>query len=265
VEEGVSYETLQELLRSERRSNRLTPLANVFWARLQAFLSDIEAEFRAAQAKDPFDRRVMMLTDRVKNARHAAEAVWTLRERKIAMLALAHVRDGGKPEGLTEKEKTLYAQMADALRAGRRDIFAGTAAADDWDQPRAAPPSASSPSPSATPAALASAPVATGRVRPGSEDAPVPGRRPSAQPRAAEAPAVTAGAGAGEAVRPTVRVPADSPDAEVVVIRALAAVPPFVGPDMNTYILKEGDVASVPAGIANLLVKRGKAAVIQIA
>lgn len=238
MDEGVSYETLQELLRSERRSNRLTPLSNGFWGRLQAFLSEIEAEFREAQAKDPFDRRVMMLTDRVKNARHAAEAVWTLRERKIAMLALAHVRDGGKPEGLTEKEKTLYGHMADALRSGRRDIFAGTAAADDWDQPARVPEPA---------------PQASGGAPASEEEPPAKPRRVEPSPAKAKAD------------KPTIEVPPDSPDAEVLVIRALAAVPPFVGPDMNTYILKEGDVASVPAGIANLLVKRGKAAVIQMA
>jgi hypothetical protein len=62
----------------------------------------------------------------------------------------------------------------------------------------------------------------------------------------------------------TVTVPADTANAvpETVTIRALGDIPPFVGPDMQTYLLKSGDIATVPPSIANLLVRRNKAAVI---
>jgi len=43
---------------------------------------------------------------------------------------------------------------------------------------------------------------------------------------------------------------------ELVTIRALGDIPPFVGPDMQTYLLKSGDVATVPPSIAHLLVRR---------
>ena len=48
----------------------------------------------------------------------------------------------------------------------------------------------------------------------------------------------------------------------MVTIRALGDIPAFVGPDMQTYLLKAGDVASVPQSIANLLARRKKAALI---
>ncbi|HLF17177.1 MAG TPA: hypothetical protein VI796_07090, partial [Candidatus Thermoplasmatota archaeon] len=60
------------------------------------------------------------------------------------------------------------------------------------------------------------------------------------------------------------RVPSDvAGGADLVTIRALGDIPPFVGPDMQTYLLKAGDVATVPKSIANLLVKRAKAAMVQ--
>ena len=253
----VSYETLQELLRQERRSNRVTPLHNGFWARLQAYLREIEDEFREAQARDPFDRKVMMMTDRIKNARHAAEAFWTLRERKLAMIALAHVRDGGEPEGFTDTEMTLYEELTQLMRKGRSTIFAGTAAAEDYGSP---PPSSPQRAPPARPARSPSGPSST-------EPTPAEATRPAATPPAATPPAATPPAGSNEPKpeRRVVEVPPDTPGGDVVLIRALDQIPPFVGPDMQTYHLADGDLATVPKGIADVLVKRKKAAVVDAA
>jgi hypothetical protein len=62
-----------------------------------------------------------------------------------------------------------------------------------------------------------------------------------------------------------VNVPHDTRSAppEMTTIRALSDLPPFVGPDMQTYTLKAGDIATVPPSIANLLVRRNKAAVVE--
>src|SRR5947207_418028 len=63
-------------------------------------------------------------------------------------------------------------------------------------------------------------------------------------------------------------VPSDAKAHEgagIVTIRALADLPPFVGPDMQTYMLKQGDVATVPPSIAQLLVRRNKASIIDAA
>lgn len=273
-EDGVSYETLQDLLRQERRSNKLIPVRNGFWSDLQDFLKDAEAEFRDEQAKDPWNRKAMMLSDRVKNARHAAETVWSLRERKLAMLALAHAADGGHPDGLTKKELTLYEALLATLREGREEVFEGTAAAPR--KPRAQP---AVPTPS--PAAEAPPEPAPG---PAHDEAPEP---PETVPTPGEAEdderddeggdgpdddAAPAPDDEDEEARPAepepepappAAVPPDTPDDGIVTIRALGDIPPFVGPDMDTYRLKEGDLASVPENIANLLVKRGKAAVVQ--
>lgn len=229
-EDEVSYETLQDLLRQEKRSNRLTPTHDGFWRRLQHFLQDIESEFLREQAKDPFSRKVSMLRDRVVHAQHAAESVWTLRERKIAMLALAHAKDGGNTPGLTKKEQILYDGLVDILRSGRRTIFAGTSVEDTYSAPR---PTASLAGPDVPEVPEADA----------DQDM-------EAVPEPPEVPA---------------EVPADIPDDGSITIRALGDIPPFVGPDMKTYLLQEGDLASVPKNIAELLIKRGKAVALQMA
>lgn len=237
VEEGgVSYETLQELLRSERRSNKLTPVPNGFWRDLRAFLQEAEEEFHREQRKDPWARRAMMLSDRVKNARHAAETVWALRERKLAMLALAHAKDGGEPDGLTKREVELYGRILGVLQEGRRTVFEDSAAPSE---PGPAQPAQEAPGP-----------------LPGED---VDEERTEAERVSDEVPAVP------EPVpepTETPAVPPDRPGEALVTIRALGDIPPFVGPDMQTYLLQEGDLASVPGGIAQLLVRRGKAAVV---
>lgn len=228
MEEGVSYEALQELLRSERRSNRITPVPSGFWNQLKGFLRAVEDEFRDAQRDDPFSRKAIMLTDRIKNARHAAENVWALRERKLAMLALAHAKDGGQPDGLTKRESGLYDKLLRSLQENRVEIFGDAPAPTKPAVPPARPP------------------------------APVPEAEPETEvPRAAWEPEA-------EPEEEPTTIPADKPDEEMVTIRALGDIPPFVGPDMETYLLKEGDLATVPEGIADLLVRRQKASVVAL-
>ncbi|MEK6985934.1 MAG: hypothetical protein AABX89_06100 [Candidatus Thermoplasmatota archaeon] len=228
VLDAVSYELLQDLLRSERRSNKLVVLAPRFWSLAREFLAASTAAFQAEQAKDPFGRPVMLLTDRVKNARHAAESLWALRERKLAMLALAATKESKRPEGITPDEAALYSQMLSLLEGARVATFGELLATRSL-----APPPLAVPGPPAPP--------------------------PAVQMPILETPASTAAA-AGP-----VQVPADTPAgarAELVTIRALGDIPPFVGPDMQTYLLKSGDIATVPPSIAQLLVRRSKASII---
>jgi hypothetical protein len=254
--EQVSYEMLQDLLRAERRSNKMSVVPARFWSLVRDFLEAITAEFRAEQAKDPFSRKVMLLTDEVKNARHAAESLWALRERKLAMLALAATADRKRPDGITPDEAQLYQQLIDTLQASRERLFAGL-----LPPPTLAPPPLSVPSPAPGPAPPLQMPI-TPPPSPGA-----PAAAPAASPRAGPVLAVPAaprpagGPGGGPGVQV---VPADVPQSmPLVTIRALADIPPFVGPDMQTYLLKSGDLASVPPSIANLLVRRNKAAVVQ--
>ncbi|MCA1812209.1 MAG: hypothetical protein LC623_09405 [Halobacteriales archaeon] len=238
--DAVSYEMLQDLLRSERRSNKLVPVGPRFWLQVRDFLALVTDAFRVEQARDPFGRRVMMLTDEVKNARHAAESLWALRERKLAMLALAATKERKRPDGITPDEAELYARFLETLDTARQATFGGL-----LPQPSLAPPPA--PVPSAAPAQPAplQMPIA---------EAPA---SPAAVPALAAPPAPAA---------PVQVVPHDTQAAanvELVTIRAMADIPPFVGPDMQTYLLKSGDVATVPPSIANLLVHRKKATILQ--
>src|SRR5688572_12402846 len=110
---------LQDLLRAERRTNKLMPVAARFWPDVRDFLETITQEFRIEQAKDPFSRRVMVLSDQVKNAKHAAEAVWALRERKLAMLALAAAKETKVPDTVTPDEGALYHDLVATLEETR--------------------------------------------------------------------------------------------------------------------------------------------------
>lgn len=232
VKDDVSYEMLQDLLRAERRSNKMMVVPARFWPMVREFLELITQAFRIEQAKDPFSRKVMMLSDQVKNAKHAAESLWALRERKLAMLALAATKDRKMPDGITPDEGALYHDLVGMLEESRNRVFEGTIAA-----PNLAPPPL--PVPTAAPAPTSAPPV----------QMPV-FERPAQAVQVAAAP---------------VNVPHDTrtAPAEMATIRALADLPPFVGPDMQTYTLKAGDIATVPPSIANLLVRRNKAAIVE--
>ncbi|MFA5945152.1 MAG: hypothetical protein WC876_11880 [Candidatus Thermoplasmatota archaeon] len=231
VKDNVSYEMLQDLLRAERRSNKLMAVPARFWPMVREFLELITQAFRIEQAKDPFSRKVMMLSDQVKNAKHAAESLWALRERKLAMLALAATRERKVPDGITPDEGALYHDLVGMLEESRNRVFEGTVAAPSLNPPPLAVPTAASSPTTAPPVQM-----------------PVFERNP--EPVVAAAP---------------VNVPHDTRSAppEMATIRALSDLPPFVGPDMQTYTLKAGDIATVPPSIANLLVRRNKAAIVE--
>lgn len=233
-DKSISYEMLQDLLRAERRSNKLSPVQPRFWARVRQFLEEVMDAFRQEQEKDPFSRRAMMLRDEAQHAQQAAEGLWALRERKMALYALAQVKTGEKPEGITRVEEELYDAIMATLLAGRSRVLEGGAPIQKPDAP--APPVP------AAPAAPSQAPVEA-------QPAPPEAAEPDDEERIAAAAAPAA----------PVEVPADTPDADMVTIRAVSDIPPFVGPDMQTYLLKEGDVAMVPQAIADLLSRRGKA------
>lgn len=83
----------------------------------------------------------------------------------------------------------------------------------------------------------------------------LPGDQARPPPTAAPPPAPAA----------VVTVAPDSPAAEMRTIRALVDIPPFVDADNKTHNLKAGDLAAVPKGVAELLVRRQKAALVEVA
>lgn len=253
VKDAVSYEMLQDLLRAERRSNKLMAVQARFWPMVREFLEMVTQAFRIEQAKDPFSRKVMMLSDQAKNAKHAAESLWSLRERKLAMLALASTRERKMPDGITPDEGALFHDLVGMLEDARGRVFEGTIAS-----PGLGPPPL--PVPSAAPDR--SAPFVPPPVQMPVLEAPV---------AAARAAPMTAGGGTGSgpSLSPVAAAPVTVPHdtkaapAEMTMIRALSDIPPFVGSDMQTYQLKAGDIASVSANIAQILVRRNKAAVVE--
>ncbi len=258
ADEHISYEMLQDMLRSERRSNKLTPVTARFWHDVRAFLEEVMALFREEQQKDPFSRRVMMVTDEVKHARNAVESIWALRERKMSLYALAQVRETSpqRPEGLTAEEQRIYDHILASLQAGRRSIIEGVRLPEPGQAPQQITPAPAVPAP-ATPVAAppSQAPDATPTTAPATPEA--------SAPEATRAPEAVPAQVAAEAPVPTV-VPSDTPDVAQLTIKALSDIPAFVGPDMQTYLLKQGDVATVPEPIAKLLERRKKAAVLQV-
>lgn len=260
-DEPVSYERLAELVRAERRSNKLSVVPARFWPKVRDFLTAVTEEFRKEQHKDPWSRRTSMLSDEVKHAKEAAENLWTLRERKLAMLALARGRDQKTPDGITADESMLLDRFRQLLGEFRGRTFAGTVAGET-----AAPAVTVTPAQAAStqgPAGKSMASSAAGTHSPVTPTSATPGTVGApAQPQSAVPPSPASPVESPRAPQTHSVIPPDAPSETMVTIRALGDIPPFVGPDMQTYLLKEGDIATVPPAIANLLEKRKKASII---
>src|SRR5687768_7952858 len=141
---------LQDLLRAERRSNKLMAVPARFWPMVREFLELVTQAFRIEQAKDPFSRKVIMLSDQAKTRKHAAESLGSLRERKLAMLALAETKDRKMPDGITPDEGARYHDMVGMLEESRYRVCDGTVAAPGLNPPPLPVPTGA-PAPTAAP------------------------------------------------------------------------------------------------------------------
>jgi len=145
------------------------------------------------------------------------------------MLALAATKERKRPDGITPDEAELYRHFIETLDAARQSTFGGL-----LPQPSLAPPPAPVPSP---------APPSS----------PAPLQMPLAE-KATPVPVLAAPAAPPAEVQVVQHDTQAGASIELVTIRALGDIPPFVGPDMAdlpAQVGRRGDGAAEhrpPAG-----------------
>ena len=226
-EEDVNFERVTKVYREESGKKTLVNLEADFYDKLAAYAVRLDEAANSEAQKDPNSPKALLLQDELRKVRKRRDQIFTYRERKLALLASSRA-SGAEVEvpHLTTQERALFDNMVALLKKSRAEAFGGS-----------------------VPAAMESPPPPT--------EAPQGASPDSAKAKVPERMKVIR---AENTKRTT--VPPSLKDH--VLVHVLEDLPPFAGID-TTYRLKKEDVVTLPKTIAQILVDRGKARIVQMA
>jgi DNA replication initiation complex subunit (GINS family) len=225
-EEEVNFERVTKVYREEGGKKTLVSLEEDFYDKLAAYVKRLEETANKEAQANPNSPKALMLQDELRKVVKRRDQIFTYRERKLALLASSKA-SGAEIEVLTlpRQDRILFDQMVALLKKTRSDAFGGS-------------PFGSEPGPAEE------APAEP------STQAPAPERKPSSGMKV-----VSSEETKKPKVAPSLK--------DHVVVHVLEDLPPFAGLD-TTYHLRKEDVVTLPKTIAEILVSRGKARIVQM-
>lgn len=128
----VSFEELREVHRKERASPKLVPLPKGFWNGVAEYFSRKMKKYEDLR-KNPTrftDKVVSKFEREVRNAGRVIVELYTLREKKMLMLAWSEVATKEKNDlrQLVPEERKIYKGIVEMLKGGRGQILANVLA-----------------------------------------------------------------------------------------------------------------------------------------
>ncbi len=224
-EDEVNFERVTKVYREETGKKTLSNLEADFYDKLAAYLKRLEESADREARADPNSPKAVMVQDELRKVRKKRDQIFTYRERKLALLASTKA-SGGEIDllNLPAQERAMFDGMVAVLTGARAQAFGGS-------------PFGSEPVPGEAAAAPASAPASPAK---GTTE-PLKVVRSEETRKARVAPSLK----------------------DHVLVHVLEDLPPFAGID-TTYHLKKEDVVTLPKTIAQILVERGKARIVQM-
>ncbi len=225
-EEEVNFDRVTKVYREEGGKKTLVALEEDFYDKLAAYVIRLEEAANREAQTGPNAPKALMLQDELRKVRKRRDQIFTYRERKLALLASSKA-SGAEVETLSlpRQDRALFEGMVTLLVRTRADAFGGSPF--------------------------------------GSEPGPVPASpEPAAAP--AKPPEKRSSAGMKVLSSEETKRPKVAPSLkDHVLVHVLEDLPPFAGLD-TTYSLKKEDVVTLPKTIAEILVSRGKARIVQM-
>lgn len=225
-DEDVNFERVTKVYREESGKKTLVNLEADFYDKLAGYVARLDEAANAEAQKDPNSPKALLLQDELRKVRKRRDQIFTYRERKLALLASSRA-SGAEVEvpHFTTQERALFDSMVALLKKSRADAFGV--------HPPAEKETPSQPAERETAALDPAKPKAPDRMK---------------VIRAENTKRTT--------VPPSLK--------DHVLVHVLEDLPPFAGID-TTYRLKKEDVVTLPKTIAQILVDRGKARIVQMA
>ena len=122
----LSYSKLRNIEQKEKASPFLTNIGIDFYKQAAQHIKELEEKVEEEKIKNPTSKKLVLLSDELRNTKRIWESIFERREKKIVLAALSAVR-GGKalPENLTREEKIFFDSLLELLKEHRKRIFEG--------------------------------------------------------------------------------------------------------------------------------------------
>jgi len=121
-----SYSQLRNLERQERQSPELMNVGNDFYEAVRRHIRELEERLEEERARDPSSKKVLLISDELRNTRRIWDSIFERREKKVVQAALSAARSGSHtPKHMTSQEKEFYRRLVDILEENRRVILEG--------------------------------------------------------------------------------------------------------------------------------------------
>jgi len=238
MEIHITYETLFDLLRKERSLDELQPLDVQFWAQVVGYLNDRSTFLSRTSSLEQEKARLQL-----QNIKRILREIYDRREQKIVNLAVNVVRTEATPyvdkRNMLAEEKALFDETLALLEKYKKGILF-----EVFDNRL----------PSIMPEVYASLPADIE-----SESEPLLDNFPTSDtseltPAQDSSPVMS--------VSPETAQTSDeknSSESTSVLVKFTTAVPRFVGKNKEVFgPFNEGTIVSLPAQVANILIKKGK-------
>lgn len=120
----LTYSKLRNIEQSEKMSSSLTSVGIDFYQEALEYIREIEEKIEEERLKDPASRKLLLLSDELRNTKRVLNNIFERREKKIIMAALLAARMEKKaPENMTREEKIFYESLVELLKENRKKIF----------------------------------------------------------------------------------------------------------------------------------------------
>ena len=102
----LTYSKLRNIEQSEKMSSSLTSVGIDFYQEALEYIRELEEKIEEERLKDPASRKLLLLSDELRNTKRVLNNIFERREKKIIMAALLAARMEKKaPENMTREEK----------------------------------------------------------------------------------------------------------------------------------------------------------------
>jgi len=120
----LTYSKLRNIEQNEKMSSSLTSIGIDFYQEAIEYIKELEEKIEEERLKDPASRKLMLLSDELRNTKRVINNIFERREKKIVMAALLAARAERKPpENMTKEEKLFYESLVELIKENRRRIF----------------------------------------------------------------------------------------------------------------------------------------------
>lgn len=120
----LSYSKIRNIEQNEKMASGLTDIGINFYQEAVSYIKEMEEKIEGERIKNPSSRKIMLLSDELRNTKRILKNIFERREKKIVMNALLMARTEGKtPENLTREEKIFYDSLLKILKENRKKIF----------------------------------------------------------------------------------------------------------------------------------------------